>query len=471
MELNLPQSIPAEMVSSREAMPANQAQAIFSQAPRPVSHADRIRTIDMIRGLALLGILMMNIPGFGIDPAVFNRLITGSHNNADYYTFSTVMILFEGTMRGLFSMLFGAGMILFMQNKAELPGNATVAEYYYRRLLWLVGFGLFNAYVLLWFGDILFFYGLCGMLLFPFRKMRPKWLLAIGIACLFINIISPLINYGETREKRSAYKEAAAARKAHRKLTPDQQKALTTWQEMEKNSKPDPERSKTNVEKIRGSYGTVFSYFISRNENDEIWGMYMGSWDMLCMMFIGMAMLGTGFFTNRLPTSTYGITLLLGYSIGILLSWCYLRGLETSITRGISAYTDAYRVPHWILYDFRRVFLSVGHASLLMVIYRAKLVPWLMKALANVGQMAFTNYLMQSIICTLFFYGYGLGYYDTLRFHQMYYVVGTVWIFQLIFSSVWLRYFRFGPFEWIWRSLTYWTFQPMLIRKQQVKAG
>ena len=111
--------------------------------------------------------------------------------------------------------------------------------------------------------------------------------------------------------------------------------------------------------------------------------------------------------------------------------------------------------------EFRRIPLAIGHASLVMLIFRSKLVPWLMKALANVGQMAFTNYLMQSIICTLFFYGYGLGYYNKLRFHQLYYVVGAVWLFQLIFSSIWMKYFRFGPFEWVWRSLTYWKRQPM----------
>ena len=87
--------------------------------------------------------------------------------------------------------------------------------------------------------------------------------------------------------------------------------------------------------------------------------------------------------------------------------------------------------------------------------------PWLMKGLANVGQLAFTNYLVQSIICTLFFYGYGLGYYNRLSLYQLYFVVGAVWVFQIIFSVIWLRYYRFGPFEWLWRSLTYWKMQPM----------
>ena len=132
---------------------------------RPVSSTERIKTVDVVRGVALLGILLMNIPGFGIDFSELSKVFRGPHSGKDYYTAAIIFTFFEGTMRGLFSMLFGAGMVLFMMNKRSMPGEAPVAEYYYRRLLWLVFFGLFNAFVLLWVGDILFFYGLCGMLL------------------------------------------------------------------------------------------------------------------------------------------------------------------------------------------------------------------------------------------------------------------------------------------------------------------
>ena len=127
----------------------------------------------------------------------------------------------------------------------------------------------------------------------------------------------------------------------------------------------------------------------------------------------------------------------------------------------VGVYMDRWRISHNVFAEFRRLPLTIGHASLIMLLFRSRLVPWLMKALANVGQMAFTNYLMQSIICTWFFFGYGFGNYNKLKFHELYYVVGSVWVFQLIFSSIWLRYFRFGPFEWVWRSLTYWKKQPM----------
>jgi uncharacterized protein len=184
---------------------------------------------------------------------------------------------------------------------------------------------------------------------------------------------------------------------------------------------------------------------------------------MLSMMFIGMGLLVLGFFSNKLSTSTYALLLLVGYGVGIPLGWAYFQGYVYSASDFVS-FIDTWRVPQWQIYDFRRIFLCLGHASLLMLIFRSRIVPWLMRALANVGQMAFTNYLVQSILCTLFFYGYGLGNYNHLRFHQLYYVVFAVWILQLIYSSIWLHYFRFGPFEWIWRSLTYWKKQPMRMR-------
>lgn len=427
---------------------------------KPVATADRVKSIDTIRGVALLGILMMNIPVFGINWDFWYTVTHSPRSGSDYYTFATVFVLFEGTMRGLFSMLFGAGMVLFMLNKKEIPGGTTVAEYYYRRLGWLVLFGLFNAFVLLWQGDILFFYGLCGMLLFPFRKLKPHWLLIIGLACISITMFKSNLDYQETREKRIAYNKAIAAEKENKKLSAEQEAARAEWTEIEKRQKPDTTYSNRNLRKMQSGYSSIFTYFIPNNTNGEIWYMYNGVWDMLCMMFIGMALFSWGFFSNKLSTSTYVLCLLIGYSIGIPIGWTIFDN-QFMMTGTIGEYFDRWRISHQVFAEFRRLPLTIGHASLIMLLFRSRLIPWLMKALANVGQMAFTNYLMQSIICTWFFFGYGFGNYNKLKFHQLYYVVGAVWVFQLIFSSIWLRYFRFGPFEWLWRSLTYWKKQPM----------
>ena len=266
--------------------------------------------------------------------------------------------------------------------------------------------------------------------------------------------------YNEVSDIRAKFLEAVAAGKANKKLTDEQQEGKTAWLEREKWQKPDTARVNKQIGKMHSGYRTIFNFYLPRNAGGETWGMYHGLWDSLSMMFIGMGLFGWGFFSNKLSTSTYLMSLLTGYGIGILLGWViFFKGQLGTINMG--AYIDQYRTPHWALDDFRRLFLCIGHASLILLIFRSRFVPWLMKALANVGQMAFTNYLMQSTICMLIFYGYGFSVYNKLAFHQLYYVVFAVWIFQLIFSTIWLRYFRFGPFEWVWRSLTYWKKQPM----------
>lgn len=437
---------------------ANYPETTAVVAPAPVSTAARIQAVDMIRGFALLGILLMNIIGFGINDGIFQGVIEGPHNK-DYYALATILIFPDGTMRGLFSMLFGVGMVLFTLNKTEKPNGPSVAEYYYRRLLYLVLFGVFNAFILLWEGDILFYYGLTGMLLYPFRKSPPKLLLTLGLLCFAINAYKSMGWFNESKEKRSAYVEAKAAEKAKKKLTEEQQGAIAAWEEIEKNNKPDTARTNEHQRKMEGSYPTIFTYFIPDNANNEIWGMYQGIWDYLGMMLIGMGLFWLGFFSGKYSKSTYFMLWIVGYTIGLTIGYIVFKEAQSQTNFGY--YLDHWRVPHWVLYDLRRLLITIGHASLLMLVYKSGAAKWLMKALANVGQMAFTNYLMQSIICTFFFYGYGFGFYNKFRFHEVYYVVLAIWIFQIIFSAIWLRYFRFGPFEWVWRSLTYWKRQPM----------
>ncbi len=428
----------------------------------PVASIDRIKTIDMIRGFALLGILLMNIPGFGIDGSMYKEILHATEKGKDYWTLATVTTFFEGSMRGLFSMLFGAGMILFTENKKDTPGGVTVGEYYYRRLLWLLLFGFLNAYILLWPGDILYFYALAGMVLFPFRKLSARWLIVLGFVAIGIGIVKEVWNWSDARESRKLYNEAKANEKDGQKLTEEQQGAVMKWDAIDRNNIPDTAKINESLQKMRSGYGTVFMHLMPDNSNAEIWGAYHGIWDALCMMFIGMALFKLGLFSNKFRTSSYLMIALVGYGIGVPLGWLTFKGgYVPYFGSGLSIYVDMWRLNPFTAIDFKRLFLALGHTGLIMLVYRSRIVPWLMRALANVGQMAFTNYLMQSLICSFFFYGYGFNNYHKLSFHQLYYVVLCIWIFQLIFSSIWLRFFRFGPFEWLWRTLTYWQWQPM----------
>lgn len=427
----------------------------------------RLLTVDLIRGFSLLGILLMNILGFGLPfPSSFAELCRLPYDSIDFRTFQLVGTVFEGTMRALFSMLFGAGILLFMAKKEDLTSGYTVADFYYRRLLWLILFGVINAYVLLWIGDILYTYALCGLLLFPFRRLAPRWLFLSAFVCLLISLGKGAWSAHEQKQARQGYLAAVRAERAKKTLTPEQQQAKTAWLAVEKETKVDPEGRNEIVKKRQSGYGTVFAKLLPINSRVQSVEFYQQNlWDALLMMFLGMALFRWGFFQNDWSTRAYGLTLLAGYGVGLTLGYFGLRDM-VAFYQNPGRVIDGSGFPFQALYHVRRASTALGHASLLLLVYRSGVVPGLMRGLANVGQMAFTNYLMQSAICALVFNGFGLGYFGKLAFHELYYVVLAIWAFQFIFSSVWLRYFRFGPLEWLWRSLTYWQRQPMRRRTE-----
>lgn len=157
----------------------------------PVSQSERILVIDSLRGIAILGILLMNIPGFGLAPAAisdFSMQPQGKLNYYFWYVFGPGV--FEGTQRAIFSMLFGAGMYIFTTRLEKRVAGMLPAELFIRRQLWLLVFGVFHAYVLLWYWDILYHYAICGIIVFAFRRMSPKKLfIAAGISLLLMTVV------------------------------------------------------------------------------------------------------------------------------------------------------------------------------------------------------------------------------------------------------------------------------------------
>ena len=173
------------------------------------------------------------------------------------------------------------------------------------------------------------------------------------------------------------------------------------------------------------------------------------------MMLIGMALFKWGVLTLKVRTKIYASMVLGGYAVGLATNYWEV---STIMARDFSvlAFMETYPT-----YDLGRLGMTVGHLGLLLLFVKSGILGWLQKALAAVGQMALTNYVSHSVICAIVFYGIGFGLYGELARHQLYYVVFSIWIFQLILSPIWLKNFRFGPLEWGWRSLTYWKKQPM----------
>lgn len=433
---------------------------------RPVAQAERIQTIDILRGVALLGILLMNIPGFAMAE-YFRESFRSDPTNINFWVDAFITIVFEGKMRALFSMIFGVGIILFMARK-EKAGSSHFGQsamgLFFRRMGWLVLFGLIDAHVLLWFGDILYYYGIIGMIAFWFRRMKPVYL-ALGVPLVaIIGFALNTIFYQGVRDKRLAFLAVQAAQKEGKPLTKTQQQALVDWREAQKQFFPNKAEAAEHTRLVKSGYAGAAKRFRKDTWEGQTKYLIFGIWDPLALMLLGMALYKWGFFTGQWPRRRYWQTMLVGYGLGLSLVtfsyYYYFRNIPS--TAAFMNYFEHHPVM-WpsLIYPFQRILLVMAHASLISLLIQSGRVRGLLDRLGAVGQMAFTNYVMHTVICTLVFYGYGLNQYAEWQYYQLYFLVAAIWFLQLIVSPIWLRYYQFGPLEWAWRSLTYWHRQPM----------
>ena len=403
----------------------------------------RIESLDFVRGCALFGILLMNIVGAGLGPAYDNPTIAGGDTGINLWTWFVLNVGFEGTQRALFSMLFGAGVILF-SSRMEASGRPDHADLYVRRQLWLVAFGLFNAWVLLWVGDILFYYGVVALFLYAFRKLPGRTLLAIGVGALILGAAWSAL---EARGTFRLHAEAQAAEQVvPAQRTEQQREAIQTWQKKSREGPP-PAAVAEMRKSLTASYWSALKEFSGTITHFQSWWLYRDFFDFFGMMMIGMALFRLGVLTLEARTRTYLAMAAGGYTIGIPLNLYEARWIMDHGFTSL-AYDQAK-----VTYDVSRLAMTLGHLGLLMLFLRSGLLPWLRRSMAAVGRMALTNYLTHSAVALIIFIL--LGYWGAFERHQLYYIVFAVWAVQLVISPIWLKHFHFGPVEWLWRYLTY----------------
>jgi uncharacterized protein len=436
-------------------------------AAEPVRQQDRISAVDTLRGVALLGILVMNITSFGMyERFDYRPVVLGDISKESLFLWAARYVLFDGKMRGLFSMLFGAGVILLTSRLEKRGEGIRSADIFLRRNLWLLAFGVIHGFFI-WFGDILYYYALTGLLfLYPCRKLSPRKLIGAGLAVLAIGTIQYGVGYERRKHLEERVAIARTAEAAGGKLTEKQQEDLKAWQKSYDRWYPDKTALDKDYAEMRGGYLTVMKRYMNETMDVESTVYYrLGFTDALGMMLIGMGLLSCGFLSAQLPWSVYAWTAVIAYGIGLplgaLSTWqTWRHGFEV-----LSIFKWLY-----LPYDLQRLATALGHASAILLIVKAGAMKWITRPLAAVGQTALSNYLGTSLLCTLFFNGYGLGKFGKLHFYQLFLVVAGVWMVNLIASPIWLRYFRFGPVEWLWRSLTYWKAQPMRRMAASVEA-
>ncbi|MFQ5609648.1 MAG: DUF418 domain-containing protein [Woeseiaceae bacterium] len=420
----------------------------------PVRVLERISSLDVLRGTAVLGILVMNIYAFAMPfTAYSNPLAMGGTETLNLGTWFVTHIFFDQKFMTIFSILFGAGIVL-MDGRAADRG-AGFAPIFYRRQFWLMVMGLLHAY-LIWYGDILFFYSLCGMIVFLFRKKPAKTLIIIGLLVL---PVVPLLNLAggsymvDLQQRVVAYEEKVAAGE---ELDEDEQAAIDEWAEARPLMIPGPEEVEQDVAAYRGTYADAMEQRVPFVLAFHTQGfLYFGLWRIGALMLLGMALMKLGVLSANRSAGFYRRMMLAGYGVGLPLTIFSSFNMHAHDWQPLWVFRIGF-LPNYI----GSILVAFGHMAVVMLIVKSGAFANITARFAAVGRMALTNYLLHSVVMTTLFYGHGLGLYTEIpRMQQMVFVAGMLLV-QLIVSPWWLARYRFGPVEWLWRSLTYWRRQP-----------
>ncbi|TPG22612.1 DUF418 domain-containing protein [Sphingomonas koreensis] len=403
---------------------------------------DRILTLDTIRGVAVMGILTMNIVAFAMPEAAYsNPRAYGGHTGADFAAWLASYILFDGKMRGLFSFLFGASMLLVIDRATAKGENAAVVHF--SRMIWLFVFGMAHL-LLLWWGDILNHYAMIGALAWFFRKLPPHKLVALAIVLLAIEFVFVLsVGHGIAAQTAIALgphptSQAIQAYEANRRGL----------------GIPPPADIARDLAVHRGSYATIFVDRLPDALRAPSQAFSFLGFETLGYMLFGMAGLRSGLLTGAWSRRAYAMGAAVGFGIGIP---AYALIALIPIRHGFDVPSVAASDLVWSE-PFRPVMIF-GWACLIVLLMRPG--GALTVRIAAAGRMAFSNYLGTTLICTTLFYGYGFGLYGRLSRADLYLVVAGVWAIMLLWSKPWLARFRYGPLEWLWRSLARGQLQPI----------
>jgi uncharacterized protein len=359
----------------------------------PVKPEERVAGVDVLRGVALMGILAMNIIGFAApEPSYGNPRAGGNTSTIDLVVWSINHVVFDEKMMTIFSMLFGAGLVL-MTGRSDARG-ASLTGVYYRRVFWLLVIGLIHAY-LIWWGDILVLYAECGFLLYLFRRRKPRTLIALGTLCLLWPV---LIGTGVNDLYRMSQEYYWGIRGTPRVVLSTAGGALS--QKFTPNPERAAKRFNEELEAYRGSYLGIVRHrapMLIKAQTIEV--AFVLLWFVGGRMLIGMGLMKLGVFSGERSRRFYLWMIGLGYGIGLPMI-AYDIWLNISVD-----FKGPEIIQSQLLYTYvSALAIAMGHVGAVMLIFKSGALKWLTQRLAAAGRMALSNYLMQSLICTTLFY-------------------------------------------------------------------
>ena len=390
----------------------------------PTPPSERIVGLDALRGLALLGILLINVWVFAMpEQTLLNPTVYGDFTGANYWAWAFGHVFAQNKFITLFSVLFGAGILLFVDSKEESGQDAV--RLHYRRTAILIAIGLMHAY-LLWYGDILVAYGVTALVVVAFRDFEARKLAGVAVVFLLFvpmtELLAAVTLGGDAIASQWAPSEAAI------------QQQVATY---------------------RGGWIEQMDHRVSSSFRSQTSGFIGYSfWQVGGTMLLGMALYRWGVLTNERSADLYKRLVALG-AVGLAITVAGVVYIEANDWSADAAL-------YWRQFIYIGSFpLAGGYLGLVMLYARRRPDGPLTRGLAAVGRTAFTNYLLQTLIATTVFYGHGLGLFGSVSRVELLGFVVAVWAVQVVLSVLWLRRYRFGPVEWVWRTLTYGEKQPM----------
>ena len=396
---------------------------------------DRLRTLDLIRGVAVLGILAINICGFAaVESALHSPDLPRPGSPADHLAFAFNVVLFDGKMRALFSLLFGASMVLFI-GRAEAAGRDGM-RLQLRRLSWLMLLGYLH-FALLWDGDILFLYAVIGLVALGFsRATAAHKLIAAVLALVLWQASNTAMWYPAMTQEAAVHAGNATPGVVQAHVD-----AIRSYRQQ------DTDRS---AEALSPWSGEVATRMTDRPAYPLTLALY--NWgETLSYMLLGMMLLQSGFFGGAWPVRRLrlvaGAGLALGGGAGLVL-----------VVWGAGAGNPETAMRYWLGYGlaFPRLFMAAGYAALLVLAAPRLLASAIGQRLEAAGRMAFSNYIGTSLVMTGLFHGWGLGWFGQYGAAGRWPFVLLGWALMLAWSKWWLKRYRQGPLEWLWRSLIEW---------------
>lgn len=418
----------------------------------PAGADGRISNLDVLRGIAVCLILPVNIVVMG---TVGERegLVYPSQWNLDRILWCVEQVLFEGPARGLFTLLFGAGMALMLKRAEGDQPQVSPIDAWARRCLVLLALGIVQFAVFMWPGEILWTYGISGLFLLAFRVARPRTL-CIAAALLLLGL-SGLRGY-TTNSGVQVYAAAPAAEAAKaegRALSQAQQASLQAVQSAHEALYPSRSTTAAEIEQrthLKSLLAWSADGWVSRHLSTWSWP---GVVECLSFMLIGIALYRTGLLTGAAATKTYVLIALIGYGLGLPvrvfnLAWMARTGFELDPHRLVPA-VSALRS---FLYEPARLGVTMGHLAVATLLFRYGVLGEA-KILRALGRMSLTTYSLQSILTSLLFYGFGRV--GSISFSGLMLTSAAIWAVTGAMAVLWLRKFPIGPAEWLIRAAAY----------------